>query len=51
MYSLDCNYYTKEFPTLEELIEDVMTNGMDPCYEVTKNGIGMKQELIDFIQF
>jgi hypothetical protein len=51
MYSLDCSYYKKEFSTLEELIEDVTINGMDPCYEVTKDGVGMEQELIDFIQF
>jgi hypothetical protein len=51
MYSLDCNYYEKEFPTLEALIDDVMSSGMDPCYEVTKNGVGIKEELINFIQF
>jgi hypothetical protein len=51
MYSLDCNYYTKEFPTLEALIDDVMSSGMDPCYEVNKNGVGIKEELINFIQF
>ena len=51
MYSLNCDYYTKEFPTLEELIDDVMTSGMDPCYEVTKDGVGMQEELIDFMEF
>ncbi len=51
MYGLDCSYYTKEFPTLEELITDVMESGMDPCYEVTHNGVGMQQELIEFMEF
>ena len=51
MYGLDCGYYTKEFPTIEELITDVMESGMDPCYEVTHNGVGMKQELIEFMEF
>lgn len=51
MYSLKCSYYTKEFPTMEELINDVMSSGMDPCYEVTHNGVGMQQELIDFMEF
>ena len=51
MYGLDCSYYTKEFPTIEELITDVMESGMDPCYEVTHNGVGMQQELIEFMEF
>jgi hypothetical protein len=51
MYGLDCNYYTKRFPTLEALIEDVLASGMDPCYEVTKDGVGIQEELISFIQF
>lgn len=51
MYSLNCSYYEKSFDTLDELIEDVMNSGMDPCYEVTKDGVGMEQELIEFIQF
>jgi len=38
MYSLDCNYYTKEFSTIDELLGDVITNGMDPNYEITCNG-------------
>ena len=38
MYSLDCNYYTAEFETLDELIEAATINGMDPNYEITFNG-------------
>lgn len=38
MYSLDCSYYTKEFTTIEELIEDVLSSGMDPNYEITRDG-------------
>jgi hypothetical protein len=51
MYSLDCSYYTAEFETLEELIEAVMLGGMDPSYEVTFNGEGIGEQLIDLIQF
>ena len=38
MYSLDCDYYEKEFNTMNELINDVMMSGMDPNYEITCNG-------------
>jgi hypothetical protein len=51
MYSLDCSYYTAEFETLEELIEAVMLGGMDPNYEITENGDGIGEELIDYIVF
>ena len=30
MYSLDCDYYEKEFNTINELIDDVLMSGMDP---------------------
>ena len=40
MYSLDCNYYTKTFKTLDELITDIMMSGMDPNYEITKDNVG-----------
>jgi len=51
MYSLDCTYYTSEFDTLEELIEDITINGMDPNYEVTKDGVPQGENAIDFISF
>jgi hypothetical protein len=50
MYSLDCSYYTAEFETLEELIEAATINGMDPNYEITFNGEGTGEQLIDLIQ-
>ena len=37
MYSLNCTYYTKEFKSINELIDDVIINGMDPSYEITFN--------------
>lgn len=51
MYSLNCDYYLKEFPTLDELLMDIALSGMDPNYEITKNGQGIGEEAIDFIQF
>jgi len=38
MYSLDCSYYDKEFPTLNELLDDIISSGMDPNYNITFNG-------------
>jgi hypothetical protein len=37
MYSLNCTYYTKEFKSINELIDDVIINGMDTSYEITFN--------------
>jgi hypothetical protein len=51
MYSLDCEYYTKTFPTLDELIDDVISSGMDPNYEITKNGKKTGELAIELIQF
>jgi hypothetical protein len=50
MYSLDCNYYQAEFNTIGELISHIMISGMDPNYEITKNGIGIGEQAIDLIQ-
>jgi len=51
MYSLNCSYYTKQFPTLNELVNDIMISGMDPNYEITLNGEGIGEEAIDYITF
>ena len=51
MYSLKCDYYKKEFNYLHELIDDVMMSGMDPNYEITKNGVGVNEKVIDLIKF
>ena len=36
-YSLDCSYYNEKFITLDELLDDIASSGMDPNYEITKN--------------
>lgn len=50
MYSLDCKYFSAEFETIRELV-DYCGGSMDPNYEVTKNGIGVGEDLIDFIVY
>ena len=51
MYSLNCDYYQKEFNYLHELIDDVLMSGMDPNYEITKNGVGIKEMLNEIIGY
>jgi hypothetical protein len=50
MYSLKCNYYQAEFKTIQELIFHIMLSGMDPNYEITRNGKGTGEMAIDLIQ-
>lgn len=50
MYSLDCDYYKKEFNYLHELIDDILLSGMDPNYQITKDGKGIGEMAIDLIQ-
>ena len=49
VWTLDCSYYHKEFSTLQELIDDVMYSGMDPSYEILRDGKKTGEELADFI--
>jgi hypothetical protein len=51
MYSLNCSYYEREFNTLNELMDDVVFSGMDPNYEITKDGVGTGELVSDIIQF
>jgi len=49
MYTLDCSYYEKSFETIDALIDDVMYSGMDPSYEILKDGKKTGEQLIDFL--
>ncbi len=51
MYSIDCNYYKKEFETIEDLLENITISGMDPNYEITKNGKKMGEMAIDLMEW
>lgn len=50
MYSLDCLFYEAKFRTIDELVLHAMLAGVDPNYEVTFNGKGIGEMLIDFIK-
>jgi hypothetical protein len=50
MYTIDSHYYVKEFPNIDELIDDVLLSGMDPNYEIIYNGKHTGEFLIDLIQ-
>jgi len=51
MYSLNCDYYTREFSTIDELISDIMSSGMDPNYEITFNGVSTGELAADLLQY
>jgi len=51
MYSLNCNYYKKEFKTIEELLDDIDSCLMDPNYEITRNGKGTGESVIDLLGY
>ena len=50
-YSLDCSYYDRSFDTVDQLIDDVVISGMDPNYEITRNGVGTGEMIIDLMPF
>ena len=49
MYSLKCNYFDKEFDSIEDLLDHIQHGGMDPNYEITKNGVGIGETAWDLI--
>ena len=51
MYSLDCKYYSKEFKSINELISDIISSGMDPDYYITKNGVSTREKASDYIVY
>ena len=50
-YTIDCNYYTKTFNTIDELINDITISGQDPNYQILLNGKKTGEEIIDLITF
>lgn len=50
MYSLKCNYYEKEFATIDELLRDVLDSGMDPNFEITFDGKPTGETAWDLIE-
>ena len=51
MYSLKCTYYKKSFSSFDALIEDIISSGMDPSYEITFNDKPTGELAIDHIVF
>ena len=51
LYSLDCKYFDKKFSSIGKLVDYVVSSGMDPDYEITKNGKKTGEFVIDLIQF
>jgi hypothetical protein len=49
MYSINCSFYKKSFDTIQELIDDIITSGADPSYEITFNGKPTGENAIDLI--
>jgi hypothetical protein len=49
MYSLDCSYYTKSFSNVNDLINDILNVGMDPNYEITRDGISTGEMAVNYI--
>ena len=50
-YSLDCSYYNEEFDSIDELIDDIASSGMDPNYEITCNGNNTGELAIELLPF
>jgi hypothetical protein len=48
-YSLDCSYFDKEFDTVDELISYCLDSGMDPNYEITRDGKKTGEILVDYL--
>tara|TARA_R110002049_G_scaffold205353_1_gene375927 strand:+ start:116 stop:271 length:156 start_codon:yes stop_codon:yes gene_type:complete len=51
MYSIDCNYYQKEFKNIDDLLNDIQISGQDPNCEITKNGNKTGEMIIDLMIF
>jgi hypothetical protein len=49
MYSINCSYYNNEFNSVDELVESVLASGMDPSYEILKNGVKTGEYLSDYL--
>jgi|TARA_R110000751_G_scaffold6598_2_gene28143 hypothetical protein len=49
MYSLNCSYFDKEFDLITDLLKYIVENGMDPNYEITRNGMVLEETAYDLI--
>ena len=49
-YGLDCNYYKDTFDSRDELLQEITVSGMDPNYNITKDGIDTGECAWDLIE-
>ena len=50
-YTIDCNYYNKRFNNIDDLIDNIITLGIDPNYNIILNGRKTGEQIIDLITF
>ena len=50
MYSLDCSYWDHEFESISELLKAVQETGMDPNYEILKDGVNTGETAWDLME-
>ena len=50
IYTLDCPWFDKTFDSINELVDYVMVSGMDPNYEILRNGEPTGDFVIDLIE-
>jgi hypothetical protein len=50
-YSINCSYYKKSFNTITELVDDIISSGMDTDYYITLNGKKTKELVSSLIIF
>jgi hypothetical protein len=50
MYTLDCDYYTKSFSSINELLDDILNSGMDPNYTILFNNIPTGETAWDLLE-
>ena len=49
-YGLTCNYYKDTFDSRQELLQEIIVSGMDPNYNITKDGIDTGECAWDLIE-
>ena len=51
VYTLDCPYYHRNFDNIDDLLEDILSSGMDPSYNILKNGHDTEELASDYLSY
>jgi hypothetical protein len=51
MYSIAFTPYKGSFPTIDQLVDDLLASGLDPAYEITKDGEPTGELASDYIAY